>query len=273
MLLAAAQTPVSSDIAANGKAIRRVLLEAARQGARLICFGEGALSGYPKNYCEKPDDWGDFDWVQQEAELDDIIQRCQDLQVYAVVGYASFLDANRPPHNSLIVIGPDGKPVRRYDKRVLSHGESQGWYSPGQKAVLFEVDGVRVGCAICLEIQFPEIFSEYERLGTDLIIHASSGLPPFFETALQAQAGFYCQWVMSGVSIDQSLPVSSGIIGPDGGWLARGSSNQKEGFALARLDKSSGDFEIALSKARPWRAKVRAELLNHNDQFKDHKPS
>ncbi|WP_296992548.1 carbon-nitrogen hydrolase family protein [Thalassospira sp. UBA1131] len=262
MLLAAAQTTLSSDISANGAVIRRMLTDAAGQGASLICFGEGALSGYPKRYFDKPDIWADFDWAQQEAELLKIAQTCQDLQVYAVLGYARDQEPALPPRNSLIVFGPDGNRINHYDKRVLSYGESQGWYRAGQEPIVFDMNGVRVGCAICLEIQFPEIFSEYARLGTDLIIHASSELSPFFEIALQAQAGFYCQWLMSAVCADQSQAIPAGIVGPDGRWLARGTSDGKEGFALTKLDKSAPEFEIALSKARPWRAKVRAEILN-----------
>lgn len=267
MLLAAAQTRASSDIAENGKAIRRMLIEAARQGASLICFGEGALSGYSKSYFDKPDIWGDFDWAQQEAELRKIAQTCQDFQLYAAIGYARPLAPHLPPCNSLIVFDSDGKSVSQYDKRVLSHGESQGWYSHGKEPVIFEIDGVHIGCVICLEVQFPEIFSEYERLGTDLIIHASSELSPFFEIALQAQAGFYCQWVMSAVCGDQSHAIPAGIVGPDGQWLVRCPSDGKEGFALTQLDKSAPEFEIALSKARPWRAKVRAERLSADRHF------
>lgn len=46
LTVAAAQSRISSDIATNGETVRRQMREAARAGARLVQFPEGALSGY-----------------------------------------------------------------------------------------------------------------------------------------------------------------------------------------------------------------------------------
>ena len=45
--LATAHSPVTGDPAANGAAVRELIGEAHRDGASLVHFPEGALSGYP----------------------------------------------------------------------------------------------------------------------------------------------------------------------------------------------------------------------------------
>lgn len=47
--LAIAQMPITGDACRNGSVIKALMQDAAVQGARLIQFPEGALSGYAKN--------------------------------------------------------------------------------------------------------------------------------------------------------------------------------------------------------------------------------
>lgn len=177
MRIAAAQTVVSSDITANGNAIRQVLSDAAKDGVRLVTFCEGALSGYSKAQIADPDDWRSFDWKTHEAELRSIAAVCAKLNIFAVVGGAHKLSAADRPHNSLYVISAEGHLLTRYDKRYLSNSEINDWYTPGTDPIVFEVDGYRFGCAICIESQFPEVFMEYERLCADSCSSHPMGFP------------------------------------------------------------------------------------------------
>jgi predicted amidohydrolase len=36
-------------------------------------------------------------------------------------------------------------------------------YTPGSGPVTFEVDGLRFGCALGIEVHFPKVLAEYER--------------------------------------------------------------------------------------------------------------
>src|SRR5690606_13409685 len=63
LVIAAAQSLVSSDIAANGAAIRQLIAGAATSGARHVVFCEGALSGYAKNQIASPQSWRNYDWA------------------------------------------------------------------------------------------------------------------------------------------------------------------------------------------------------------------
>ncbi|CDM55785.1 MULTISPECIES: nitrilase-related carbon-nitrogen hydrolase [Rhizobium] len=108
MKIAAAQTIVSPDIAGNGSAIRSMIAAAAANGARVVNFCEGALSGYSKLQMMHPDDWAGFDWQQQEAELRAIANLCGELRIFAVIGGAHRRSEGYPPHNSLYVFSDTG---------------------------------------------------------------------------------------------------------------------------------------------------------------------
>ena len=255
--IAAAQTFVSRDIADNGSAIRRLISSAAARGARLINFCEGALSGYGKFQIMKQDDWETFDWAAQETELRAIADLCGQLRIFAVVGGAHRLSNGYPPHNSLYVFSDTGTLITRYDKRFLSNSELGGWYTPGTQPITFEVDSYRFGSAICIESQFEEVFSEYERLGVDGVLFSSYGIAPYFQIALRAHAGLNCIWIIGATPVQKAHKGPAGVIGPDGDWAARCTATPEPDFTIATLDRNDPVYDIPLQKARPWRAKAR----------------
>ncbi len=257
MKIAAAQTLVSSDIAANGAAIRTMLATAAGDGARVINFCEGALSGYSKLQMMHPDDWASFDWQQQEAELRAIASLCGELHIFAVIGGAHRLSGGYPPHNSLYVFSETGALLTRYDKRFLSNSELGGWYSPGTEPITFDVDGYRMGCAICIESQFPEVFEEYERLGVDAVLFSSYGIPDYFQIALRAHAGLNCIWIGAATPVQKAHKGPAGIIGPDGKWATQCPAAAEPNLATTVLDRDNPVYDIPLQKARPWRRRAR----------------
>ncbi|MES0022407.1 MULTISPECIES: carbon-nitrogen hydrolase family protein [unclassified Mesorhizobium] len=257
MKIAAAQTVVSKDLSANGAAIRQVLSDAASEGVRLVSFCEGALSGYSKFQIAEPNDWVSFDWSAQEAELRGIAALCGKFGIFAVVGGAHRLSATHRPHNSLYIFSASGELLTRYDKRFLSHSEVTDWYTPGTEPIIFEADGYRFGCAICIESQFPEVFSEYERLGTDAVLFSSYGIPEYFQAALRAHAGLNCLWISAATPAQKAPKGPAGILGPDGKWSALCPASPIPCYAVAVLDRDDPDYDVPLQKARPWRAKAR----------------
>lgn len=244
--IAVAQSWIEPDIAANGAHIRALLDQAAGQGAVLTVFPEGALSGYAKAQIK---DWAAVDWARLAEERAAVLAHAERLGVNAVIGTAHPL-AGRRPHNSLAILPKDV----RYDKCYLSHTEVTGWYSPGRDAVTFEQAGYRFGLTICIEVQFPELFADYEALGVDVVLHATYGMGPLGDIILQGHAATNCLWIAAATCANADAP-ASGIIGPDGHWLARCAPGV--GIAVADLDRSDPRFDIALNKARPWRRLAR----------------
>lgn len=246
MRIAVVQSHIEADIAANGAHIRSLLDRAAARGAQLALFPEGALSGYAKAQVR---DWAQFDWPLLARELAAISAQAERLDITAVIGAAHVLP-DRRPHNSLFVLpGP-----LRYDKRYLSHSEVSGWYTPGVTPLMVQEGGYVFGLTLCIEMQFPELFADYEQAGADCMLHATFGLGPVGEVILRAHAAVNCLWLAVATPANAAEP-ASGIIGPDGEWMARCGGGID--LAVAELDRTDPRFHIALDKARPWRRLAR----------------
>lgn len=168
LMLATCQFPVSADIEANGRWIRKQMREAASQGAELIHFSECALSGYAGAEHKTLDN---LDWDSLRRETESILTLARELGVWVVLGSTHRLENGDKPHNSLYLISPEGKVVDRYDKRFCTEGDLK-WYSPGDHLVTFEVNGVRCGLLICYDIRFPELYRQYELRDVRLMLHS-----------------------------------------------------------------------------------------------------
>ncbi len=230
-----------------------MIKRAAGEGACLVNFCEAALSGYAKSQILTQDAWQSFDWASQETELRSIANLCGKLGVFSVVGGAHRLSEDLPPHNCLYIFSDKGELVTRYDKRFLSSTELNGWYTPGSVPITFDVEGFRFGCAICIEVQFPEVFTEYEQLNADAVLFSSFGIPGFFQTALEAYAGLNSIWVAAATPAQCANEGTAGIIGPDGKWTARCSQLEEPCLVLTEINRNMPAYDVALNKARPWR--------------------
>jgi predicted amidohydrolase len=172
IVLTTAPSLITPDVRANGAQIRKMMDQARAEGAQIVHFPEGALSGYAKSEVLA---WQDADWECIRSEIGHIAEYAKALRLWVVLGCNHQLSEPNLPHNSLYVISDAGELVDRYDKRLCSHTEINGWYSPGAHPVVIEVDGYRFGLALCIEVQFPELFMEYGRLGADAV-RTRSGL-------------------------------------------------------------------------------------------------
>jgi len=252
--LATAQIEISADVRRNGAAIRRVMSKAAQQGARLTHFPEGALSGYVKSQVKS---WDAVDWGALREELEATAEAAARLGIWAVVGANHPLTPPNRPHNSLYIISDAGKLAGRYDKRFCSNSEINDWYAPGSEPAVFSVDGVRFGCALCIEVHFPELFMEYERLGVDCILFSAYARDPIFAVTAQAHAAINNVWLSLSTPTECSRGLATGLVAPDGRFVARCRAG-RSGLVIHDLDRAAPELEVALTKARPWRRLARA---------------
>ena len=81
-------------------------------------------------------------------------------------------------YNTTVVFDPEGREIARYRKIHLfdivtpdgtGYRES-ATFGSGSEVVTCEVDGVRVGLAICYDVRFPELFLALRRAGAELIV-------------------------------------------------------------------------------------------------------
>lgn len=249
--IAAAQLPITSDARANGEAVRTSMHEAAKGGARLIQFPEGMLSGYAKHQIK---DWKEVDWQAVRKELEAIMTLAAELELWVVLGSAHPLTPPHRPHNSLYIISDKGQLVNRYDKRVISNNEITNYYTAGSEPVVFDIEGFRFGCVICVEINFPKLFIEYGELGVDCLLLSAYPVDAIFCTKARAYAAIQNYWVSMATPTETAPFISSAIIGPDGDLINK--LEAERGLVFAELDPSNPAYDIALTKARPWRASV-----------------
>ena len=268
--IATAQSLITCDVSANGQHVRDLMKDARDADARLIHFPEGALSGYVKAQIE---DWNGVDWPCIRAEAEQIAVLAKKLGIWVVLGCNHHLSAPHRPHNSLYVFSDKGELVYRYDKRWCSHNELCDWYTPGREPVVFDINEFRFGCTLCIEVQFPELFLEYERLGIDCMLFSAHSDDPMFETLSQAHAATYNYWISVSAPAQCSDGLPAALIGPDGRLIARGTTDGKPKLVIAQLNRDEPQYSVALTKARPWRSAARAGDIYRVRQVDDDRSS
>jgi predicted amidohydrolase len=253
--MAVAQTEVTTDPAVNGAAIDAAMRHAADAGARLVHFSEGALSGYAGGAKGHYAGWR-IDWAPVRQQLHRTIALAAHLGIWTVVGGNHRLSGDHRPHNSLWVINDRGELADRYDKRFLSHNEISDFYSPGEHACTFEVDGFRFGCLVCIEVNFPELWMQQQALGVDCVLFSSFSEDPIFEVIARAHAAVNGFWVSIAVPAQCAPATPSALVGPHGHVLRHAASNGPD-LICVDLDRADPALDIALNKARPWRDTAR----------------
>ncbi len=249
----------------SGVRIRSALREAAAAGASLVHFPEGALCAPHKRAVSSrgPEvvadaDWGGVDRAALRSELGLVAHAAGDLKLWIAVGGIDFGPGRPRPTNSLFVISDRGAIVGRYDERMLSRTKSLYMYEAGARPLAFEVGGVRFGCALGMESQYPELFAGYERDDVDCVLLSTAGNPEFPEVFAVEAAGHAAansMWVSYAGPVGPRQP-PAGVVNPNGVWAARYASADHDAIVVTEIDTSTGE------RARTWRRSVR-ESRNH----------
>ncbi|WP_162651482.1 carbon-nitrogen hydrolase family protein [Lentilitoribacter sp. Alg239-R112] len=253
--IASAATSISADIEENAALIIANIEAAAAAGARLVQFPEAALSGYVKAQIKT---WSSYDWLLLDQKLNEVREAAKARKIWIVVGSAQKQE-NKRPTNCLHVINDLGERVACYDKRFCSHSEMTYWYSAGKKPVTFEIDDFTFGCVICIEVHFPELFSEYETLDVDCLLFSAYNRDEMFVTQAQGHAACNNYWISYCGPKQCQKDCTNVIIGPDGCIQMR--NVEESELLISTLDKSDPRYDVALNKARPWRRLARTRSI------------
>jgi predicted amidohydrolase len=251
--IATAQSHISADVRQNGEEIRRLMRIARAEGAAIVHFPEGAMSGYTKSQIRN---WELVDWDALVRELNTVATLARELGLWLVVGSSHRLTPPHRPHNSLYVISARGEVVTRYDKQFCSNTEIARFYSPGRECCVFEVEGWRFGCALCIEIHFAELFLRYSALDVDCVLFSSYSEDAMFGTQAQGYAASQSYWFSFSVPAQTSHALSSRLIAPTGE-IQSAAPASISGLVVNRLDADCPAWRVALQHARPWRATAR----------------
>ncbi len=229
----------------SGAEVRRLMRQAADAGARLVHFTEGAICFPSKRVMSElgpdqigPSDWSKADWAVLQGELDQITALSRELGIWTVIPSVHQLPEPTRPHNSMYVVSDQGKVVARYDERTLSTTKITWMYTPGKEPVTFEVDGFRFGLALGLDVLFPELFTEYDRLDVDgVLVSYCSHIPQNEHIAVQARgtAVNNTYWISLAAAANPDGGLESSVIDPRGTLVAEGPADSKPGIAVTDL--------------------------------------
>jgi predicted amidohydrolase len=265
IIIATAQSLISRDVRENGREIRLLMQQARSEGAVIIHFPESAMSGCSKAQIKSRDR---FDWEALVDELHSTADLARDLGLWVVVGSSHRLTPPHRPHNSLYVISNRGEVTTRYDKQFCSHTEITDWHTPGRECCAFEAEGWRFGCALCIEIQFPELFQKYAELDVDCVLFSAYADDPMFAIQAQGYAASHSYWVSVSVPTQMSHGLCSRLIGPTGEIQAMARPTASC-IVIDWLDEQCPRWEIALHRAKPWRAKARDGTIYRQRYVRD----
>lgn len=151
------------ELAANVEKHRRFARRAADGGARIICFPECSLTGYPQYTDERMHGFAqplDGELAQQMVKL------CAETGLFVLAGMIE-RGADGVLYNTQLVTGPEGV-VGAYRKTHISDLEG-AFFGAGDRLEVFSHECANFGVLICYDNHFPEAARTLGLRGAEII--------------------------------------------------------------------------------------------------------
>jgi predicted amidohydrolase len=142
---------VTQNAAAHAAAVRAA-------ASRVVVFPELSLTGY---------ELGAPAMTASDPRLCPLAEACAETGSVALAGAPVPGEAGRP-HIAMLAVDGDGISVA-YRKLWLGEAES-GRFAPGDKPAVLEVDGWRLGLAVCKDVSVPQHRADTAALGIDAYV-------------------------------------------------------------------------------------------------------
>ncbi len=167
------------DIQGNTEKARRCIADARRSGARVLVFPELALTGYPpEDLLLRPG------FISQtRIALEALTVEIHGIDV--IIGHP--WDENERRYNAASWIR-DGAVIGRYFKRELpNYGvfDERRYFTPGEDALVREVDGVKLGVIICEDSWVPAPAKLAREAGAEMLLMPNAS--PYHQDKLAAR--------------------------------------------------------------------------------------
>jgi predicted amidohydrolase len=174
LAVAAVQLCSQADVAENLEQSRELCRRARARGAELVLLPENFAFFGPeteKRQLAEP--------LEQSAIVSALREMARENALTVVGGGFPELSADPArPHNTLVVVAPDGSLVASYRKLHLFDVDlgGSGTYSesaatsPGSAVVVVEVGGFRLGLSICYDLRFPELYRALSEQGAEVLL-------------------------------------------------------------------------------------------------------
>jgi predicted amidohydrolase len=229
MIIALASPPIPKNLAESLSYAETLIKDAAEQGAKIICFPESYLPGYPGMGASKGD-------RSPEVLAAALSKACERAAAYAIAVIMP-MDWHLPGglFNLAHVISDTGEILGYQTKNQLDPSEDHLWI-PGNKRSLFEVKGMKFGITICHEgFRYPESVRWAAQHGAHLVFHPhftgsdTSGVTltdwgsmdnPYYEKAMMMRALENTIYFASSNYASAYSESATSIIAPDGKCIA-----------------------------------------------------
>ncbi|SPF68287.1 Carbon-nitrogen hydrolase domain profile [Propionibacterium ruminifibrarum] len=243
MRIALAQLTVTTDPQENLALVSDFASRAAREGAELVVFPEATMCSFRRNPARAAEPAGG-PWASAVQAL------AAELGVVIAAGMFTTAPDGRV-RNTLLVTDRD---LVCYDKihlfDALGQRESDR-VAPGDRLVVAEVAGERLGLAICYDVRFPAQFTELARRGARAMLVCASWAPGpdkvhQWRTLVTARAMDSVSFVVAvdqaGPAEDYGLPTGVGhsmVVDPSGRVLLE--LGEQPDLAVVNLDLALAD--------------------------------
>ena len=157
----------------NAADMERLVREAAGQGATYVQTPEmtGAMVR------EKQAREAIFTSGDRDVTVATALRLARELGIFLHIGSTGILRADGKVANRAFLISPRGEVVATYDKIHmfdvdLDNGESwreSAAYEPGTEAVVADVNGAKLGFAVCYDLRFPQLFRSEALAGAQIL--------------------------------------------------------------------------------------------------------
>lgn len=218
--IATCQFPVTGDLISNSRYIKDFIIEAAENKADIVHFSEAALTGYPP--AEIPS-FDNYDWDALKEQTEGIMSLAREKSIWVVLGSAHYVDSLTKPMNCLYIISDEGKLEGRYDKCMITIGDS-AHYSAGNHIEVIELNGYKIGFLICYDSCYPEMYNVYRHRGVKIMLHSFHNashkgktiLDEVIPAEIRVRASDNVMWVIANNSTNYYSSWPTCIARPDG---------------------------------------------------------
>ena len=268
MKIAAIQMRSGVDIGANLTAAETLIRRAAKEGARFIATPEMThiLQRSPKRL------FASIASEENDLGVAHFRALAKELGIDLLIGSLAIKTGPQRAANRSFLCGADGVIKARYDKIHLfdvTVSREETWkesnvYDRGDKAVMANIEGAKLGLSICYDLRFPALYRHYGQSGADIIAVPAAFTRPtgeaHWESLLRARAIETGSFVMApaqgGTHEDGRTTYGhSRIIGPWGDIRAH-LTHDEPGYICTEIDL-----------AEVQEARRRIPAWNHNPDY------
>lgn len=248
------------------KKAKAMIYEAAAKGADFVVLPEMFNCPYSREYFKKFAGLGHKDTVEALSAW------ARELKVYIVGGSVPELDEDGKIYNSCFVFDREGREIARHRKIHLFDVELPGLrvresatFAPGKDITVFETEFGTMGCAVCFDLRFPELFRAMQRRGAKAVFlpaqFSTTTGPKYWEPMLRARAFDYQYYVIGAgaaryVGFNYEAHGHSAVVDPSGEVLCMAGEGEEILYA-----------EIDLEYLESYRAQLPTTKLMRPDVY------